>query len=573
MSDQESRFREDFSQYEEASHRYEAKEIGPKDYKAVSTSFGGYLQRDDLQMLRIRVPGGRLLPAQARAILDACRYYGLDRLKITTGEALQVHDLDPHAARRLVLRLLDAGIVTFGAGGDNPNNVSASPLTGLSPDSRMDLMPYAAAVERCFLGFVGVSPLPRKFKVGFADSAADETHVTLKDLGFLANPDGSLQVWIAGGMGVKPRMGIKAADGVSPSKVVYHARAMLELFSDLGDRQNRFRARSRFLQDTMGAEALLGEYRDRLAALEDEGGLDVPAAPRYPVVGKEGDGGFLPDDWRVRPQRQEGLCSVLYHPAGGYLGVDMLDRLVGLAEGWEAAELRLTPHGGLYLVNLTSAEAAQALAATPDGARTPLEASVACVGHRRCDIGVADSQELLRQVVAATREAGLSPAALPALGISGCMSSCGDSPIHALGFRGMKRKVDGAMQDAFALSIGGSCEEGAERIASEEYVMLAGAIPGFLVELGRAVDASGLAYDAWVAQNEETLRLMAAGYALPAPAKRTGGGAAGPGGARRAVGLPIAQAEARLRQMAATSANKGTEAPGKAPVPGGPQGS
>jgi len=200
MTDQDARFREDFSRLEEASHRYESEEIGAKEFKAVSTSFGGYLQRDNLHMLRIRVPGGRLTPDHARAIVDACDYYGLDRLKITTGEALQVHDLAPHAARRLVLRLLDAGIVTFGAGGDNPNNISAPPLTGLGTASRMDVMPYAQAVETCFLNFVGVSPLPRKFKVGFADSVADETHVTLKDLGFMANDDGTFQVWIAGAL-------------------------------------------------------------------------------------------------------------------------------------------------------------------------------------------------------------------------------------------------------------------------------------------------------------------------------------------------------------------------------------
>ncbi len=520
MTEQDDRFREDFSQLDDVSHRFEAGEISPGEFKAVSTSFGGYLQRDDLQMLRIRVPGGRLSLAKARAIVEACEYYGLNRLKITTGEALQVHDLEPHAARRLVLRLLDAGIVTFGAGGDNPNNVSAPPLTGLASESRLDVLPYAEAVEQCFLRYVGVSPLPRKFKVGFADSTVDETHVTLKDLGFMANDDGTFQVWIAGGMGIKPRMGVLAADHVAPTQVVYHARAMLELFNEHGDREKRARSRSRFLQETMGVDALLAEYHERLAELEGEGGLDVPLAPAFPAIKKVGDGSPAPDDWRVVAQRQAGLFSALYHPAGGYITVARLRELVDLAEGWAAAELRLTPHGGLYVVNLTAGQAAQVLAATPDGARSPLEASPTCVGHRRCDIGVADSQELLRHVVEAVRKAGLSATALPEMGISGCMSSCGDSPIHALGWRGMKRKVDGVMQDAFALSLGGSCAQGEERIAPEEFVMLAGVIPGFLVELGQAVDASGMTYDEWVAEHEEALREMAAGYALPAAPRR-----------------------------------------------------
>ncbi len=519
MTDQDSRFREDFSRLEEASHRYESEEIGPKEFKAVSTSFGGYLQRDNLQMLRIRVPGGRLTLDHARAIVDACDYYGLERLKITTGEALQVHDLEPHAARRLVLRLLDAGIVTFGAGGDNPNNVSAPPLTGIGTASRMDVMPYAQAVETCFLNIVGVSPLPRKFKVGFADSAADETHVTLKDLGFMANDDGTFQVWIAGGMGVKPRQGVQAAESVSPDKVLYYARAMLELFSEKGDRDNRFKARSRFLQDSMGVDNLLEDYRRRVDALMREGGLDVPVAPRFPDIRKAGDGTAAPQGWRVVPQRQAGLFAVLYHPAGGYVTVARLRELVELTDKWEAAELRLTPGGGLFVVNLAASEAAAVLAATPDGAASPLEASATCVGHRRCDIGVADSQELLRQIVAAVREAGLSAGALPALGISGCISSCGDSPIHPLGFRGMRRKVDGEMQDAFALSIGGSCAQGAECLAAEEYTLLASAIPAFLVELGHTVDASGTSYADWAPGHGDEIRQIAAKHTLPTKAK------------------------------------------------------
>ena len=60
MADEERRFREDFLKLEDASHKYDADELDAKGFKAVSTSFGGYLQRGDLQMLRIRVPGGRL---------------------------------------------------------------------------------------------------------------------------------------------------------------------------------------------------------------------------------------------------------------------------------------------------------------------------------------------------------------------------------------------------------------------------------------------------------------------------------------------------------------------------------
>ena len=151
-----SRFRNEFTTFETASHQYEKQEIDDKAYKAVSTGFGDYLQRDQKQMLRIRIPGGRLTMKMADAILAVCRQYKVDVLKVTAGQALQLHDLGPHAGRRLILRLLDAGIVTRGSGGDNPNNVSATALSGVSRDGFFDVQPYAEAADRYLLQYTGV---------------------------------------------------------------------------------------------------------------------------------------------------------------------------------------------------------------------------------------------------------------------------------------------------------------------------------------------------------------------------------------------------------------------------------
>ncbi|MDY2838525.1 MAG: nitrite/sulfite reductase, partial [Bilifractor sp.] len=175
-----NRFYKDFDAFENASHQYEKGEIDAGEYTGISKGFGDYLQRDNHQMLRIRVPGGRMTADMASAILDACTYYGVDTLKISTGQALQLHDLNPHAGRRLVLRLLDKGIVTRGSGGDNPNNITATPLSGLATEEYFDVQPYAKAADDYLLRYIGVRPLPRKFKIGFASFPSGEMHITMK---------------------------------------------------------------------------------------------------------------------------------------------------------------------------------------------------------------------------------------------------------------------------------------------------------------------------------------------------------------------------------------------------------
>ena len=392
----------------------------------MSTGFGDYLQRDQKQMLRIRIPGGRLTMKMADAILAVCRQYKVDVLKVTAGQALQLHDLGPHAGRRLILRLLDAGIVTRGSGGDNPNNVSATALSGVSRDGFFDVQPYAEAADRYLLQYTGVEPLPRKFKIGFSDSPANETHATFKDLGFAANEDGTFDVYAAGGLGIKPKCGLKVASHVDPANILYHMRTMLDVYMENGNYENRNKARSRFLQDTMGVDGFLEAYHSHLAEVLEQGELTLHVTPI--VVTKRG-ATPLPDDPRVVPQKQEGLCAVSYHPIGGYLTVDRLESIRKAARDMKETELRLTNEGGLFIINLTGGEAERILAVTADGASDDISASVACVGHRRCDIGVADSQQLLRDCIAAVEPEHFPKGTLPVMHISGCISSCGSQQI------------------------------------------------------------------------------------------------------------------------------------------------
>lgn len=218
-------------------------------------------------------------------------------------------------------------------------------------------------------------------------------------------------------------------------------------------------------------------------------------------IWKQGDGSAA-EGRRVLPQKQEGLYAVLWHPVGGQPNLHVFQAVNAAVQSMEGVELRLTPDQGAWIINLTGAEAEQMLKLTAaDSARSRFEESVACIGASTCQIGIGDSQALLRSCVAAAREAGLPDGALPQIHISGCPSSCGTHQIGTLGFRGGMKRVDGEMCPAFTVYVGGCDVQGRETMGKELGMMLARDIPAFLVKLGREAAQSGMEFERWKAEH------------------------------------------------------------------------
>ncbi len=93
-----------------------------------------------------------------------------------------------------------------------------SPLSGVDPQEAFDVLPYAARVGEYLLSIVNKYTLPRKLKVAFTNSSRNEAHATFRDLGFVANPDHTFDVYCAGGLGNNPRMGVRVGEHVAPKQ-------------------------------------------------------------------------------------------------------------------------------------------------------------------------------------------------------------------------------------------------------------------------------------------------------------------------------------------------------------------
>ena len=507
-------FHTEIERFKDTIGAFDKGEIDRKDYKGVSGGLGSYAQRDPSKhMLRLRLPGGRLTMERLKFLAEVVEREQVGRMKLTTCETIQLHDLTANQVPALMAEAVGCEIYTKGGGGDNPRNVMASPLSGVQPGEAFDVIPYAEAVTKYLLSICRDIKMPRKLKIAFCNGVDDSVHSAFRDMGFLAQEDGTFALRIAGGLGAaRPSMGVLVEEHVNPKEVLYYVRAMVDTFCAHGNYENRAKARTRYMQDTLGPDGLKEAFLKNVAARKAEGGLELTdlEAPTNWVCLDGEEGASSP---RAIPQKQPGMFAVKYHPIGGILPVEKPRQLYELLKDIPGAEIRIAPNETLYIINLDSNKAEQAIAATEDSASTEFEHSVACIGAATCQQGVRDSQSVLQTVVKAVREAGIPDGALPKIVISGCPSSCAAHQAGAMGFQGGVKLVDKKPQPAFKMLLSGTDELGGARFGQEVGTVLEADLPALLVELGKAAAAAGQNWDQWSAGHAAERDAIIAKYA------------------------------------------------------------
>lgn len=507
--DYAAEFREDLKEFHEMTQKFYKKEINVVQYKGFSGGFGSYAQRGgEASMLRLRLTGGEVNKDELSFIADSIEKYNISLVHLTTCESIQLHNLNELQVCSLIEEAFDHGIITRGGGGDFPRNVMCSPLSGVQEDEYFDVLPYAKAAGDYLLSFIKTVKLPRKLKVCFSNGKDNSVHATFRDLGFIAEKDGTFSVYSAGGLGRNPRMGAKVAEQVEPSKILYYIKAMIETFTAYGNYENRAAARTRFMQETLGTEGYIKAYQEKLEQILASEELDLEITPS--AITKTGTGTLSHP--RAIAQKQPELYAVSYHPLGGSPAPEFFRNLANTIQDMEDVTLRIAPDESLYIINLTASEAEEILALTDDGANTLFETSVACIGASICQVGARDSQSLLDACIKRVRQENFKDGVLPKIHISGCPSSCSAHQIGALGFRGGVKQTPDGPKPAFAVYEKGCEALGKEAFGTDLGVMLQDEIPEFFAELGTAITAAGTTYDAFVEHNRDAFMAIVEKY-------------------------------------------------------------
>lgn len=81
-------------EFRKAGHRFLEKEISKAEFKGISGGMGVYAQQDQKSfMIRLRTPSGLISKEHLNLILSYVHKYGLEKVHLTTRQAVQLHDL------------------------------------------------------------------------------------------------------------------------------------------------------------------------------------------------------------------------------------------------------------------------------------------------------------------------------------------------------------------------------------------------------------------------------------------------------------------------------------------------
>lgn len=510
MKDLQQELLNELPEFIAKTQQFVNKEISMKEYKGFSGGFGSYAQKGgNAFMIRLRMNQGRLTKPKLQFLIEQSRQYDITRTHITTCQTVQLHDVSHEALPKIMEKGLYNDIITRGGGGDFPRNVMCSPLSGVDPNETFDVMPYAQKVGDYLLSIVNKYTLPRKLKVAFSNTNTNETHANFRDLGFIANADHTFDVYCCGGLGNHPMMGVKVGDHVDPKNILYYVNTMVLMFMEHGNYTNRAKARTRYMQETLGVERLQAEFHDKVTLAMKY--LDHDVEVEESVVTKTGE---IHTELckRMLKQKQEGLYTVSYHPLGGNMHVDKWEEIYDVIKDMDDVEIRLTPQEGMYIINLTYDEALQVIEHTNDGARTSFEASVSCIGATTCQVGLRDSNGVLIKLIEACRPYNFQEGVLPRIYVSGCTSSCGTNQIGQIGLQGFTKVIDKVPYSAFKLTIYGDPTRDAATFGTEKGLLLESDINDFFIELATAVTQENMTFETWIKAHPDQWEALIAKY-------------------------------------------------------------
>lgn len=500
--------------FREIGHKFRDGEIKMMDFKHHSGGFGVYAHREGKEfMIRLRIPSGMTNIKELKKVYQLIKRYNVPKIHFTTRQAIQFHGLSIDDVCHVMKEALDVDIYTRGSGGNFPRNVALSPLAGVNPKEAFDPTPYALAVGNYFLERIYTYHLPRKLKVSFSSSDNDGAHCTIQDLGFLAVNEGDknyFQVYLGGGLGQNPRLAVKYPELIEPEKVLYYVEAMVKFFMAEGDYENRSRARVRYILERMGEEKFISEYKSFVEKELENGGMDINPEPiNYYKPGKETSIQSL----RLYGQKQPGLYSVYLHPIGGQLSAEEFKKLIDILENIPDADIRLAMTEGLYIRNLNGDEAEIVLKATESmGEDILVKQSVSCIGAPICQIGMGNSQQLLRDIIKYLDEKKYNKDFLPRIQISGCPNSCGIHQAAAIGFTGKKKKVGAELTDCFTLYVDGSFHTDHPQIGKSYGEIPASEIPQLIYEMGKVLEEKNIKFTEYMNNNTDELDNIISGY-------------------------------------------------------------
>jgi sulfite reductase (ferredoxin) len=450
--------------------------IDDERFRSLRLARGVYGQRQEgVQMIRIKLPFGKVSSEQLVRITKVSDEYSTGRLHITTRQDIQIHYVSLDRTPELWANLEKDDITLREACGNTVRNITASENAGIDPEEPFDVSPYAHALFQFFLRNPVCQEMGRKFKMSFSSSDKDTALSYLHDLGFIpkiVNGERGFKVMLGGGLGSQPSHAELLSEFVPVNQIIPMTEGVLRIFDRYGERAKRLKARMKFLIKEIGRDEFLRLVEEEKKALSYqtveidttafEGPIPAPAL-EVPKVTIEDVAAF--EAWKksnVIAQKQAGYVAIGIKVALGDFYTDKARALAHLIKNYGANELRFTLRQDILIRNIKEENLPffyQELAKLDFvtlGYNT-INDVTACPGTDTCNLGIASSTGIAVELerVLATEYPQYSNNQEITIKISGCMNACGQHNMAEIGFQGMSINSGKLVAPALQVLLGG----------------------------------------------------------------------------------------------------------------------
>ena len=454
--------------------------IHDEKFRSLRLARGIYGQRQPgVQMIRIKLPFGKVSFKQFLRIADISDEYASSNLHLTTRQDIQIHYVSLDRTPELWAKLEQDDITLREACGNTVRNVTASPTSGIDPNEPFDVSPYAYATFKYFLRNPICQEMGRKFKIAFSSSDADTAFTYIHDLGFIPKlilKEGKevrgFKVLFGGGLGAQPSIAHMVNEFLPEDELIPYIESTLRVFDRYGERSNRNKARMKFLVAKLGLDEVLSLIAQERVANRikhfniDRNTVDLPQIPAKieltyaPILDQ-----LLYQRWldtNVFEQKQPGFYGVYIKVTTGDIPTSKARKFIAAINGLVADEIRITINQGLLLKYVHKEalpvlfERLKELDFVKPGFDSVSDITT-CPGTDTCNLGISNSTELARVLEDLISEEfdELIENQDIKIKISGCMNSCGQHGLAHIGFHGSSLKAAGKVVPAAQVLLGG----------------------------------------------------------------------------------------------------------------------
>lgn len=505
--------RRDILDLDQKIRSFQAGDIPDEAFRKFRLTRGVYGQRQPgVQMIRIKLPYGRITADQLIRIADLSDKYATGNLHATTRQDIQLHFVKLADSPQLWADLEDAGITLKEACGNTVRNVTGSARAGVDPDEPFDISPYAFSIFDYFLRNPICQDMGRKFKIALSSGENDSAYGFMHDVGLIPRlRDGKrgFKVMLGGGLGAQPFPAQTAFEFLAEERVIPFIEGVIRVFDRYGERAKRHKARMKYLLNDIGLDELLRRVGEETPALRNKT-LVIDAAETPVVWSPESVVSTLPAPtdsryqiWlrtNVFEQKQAGWFAVQLRVLLGDMHSDTARALAQVVRSYAADDIRVTVNQGYLLryvrpENLPALyESLNALGLAEPGFDTTADITT-CPGTDTCNLAISSSYGITRALEELMRDE------FPDLvfnddikiKISGCMNGCGQHSVANIGYHGSSLKNGAYVLPALQVLLGGGFNGKGEGLIADKVIKIPSKRgPDSLRVLLRDYEANGL---------------------------------------------------------------------------------